>query len=152
MKLPFLQRVVAAALLLVAGTGWASAEPARLVIITKSGTVVEFLLADSPVITFQNNLLEVKGGGKEITVEADALGTFDFVPSENSGIDEIAADRSSFSGLRPGTAVEVYTPDGRCVATFKADGNGSASVGLGNLAPGYYIVRTPSASFKIKKN
>ncbi len=151
MKISNLKRVFAAGVLIASGLTAMHADEARLVITTKSGTTAEFLIADSPVITFQDNLLNVTGGGSEISVEADAVGSFDFVPSEGAGVDEVMADGSRFSGLRPGTRVQVFSSDGRLTATFIADDSESVSVNLKSLAPGIYIISTPDASFKIKK-
>lgn len=137
--------------MLLIGVSAVRAEEARLIITTKGGTVAEFLIADSPVITYQDNLLQVKGGDMEISVEADEVGSFDFVPSE-SGVDEIYVGGSQLSGLKPGTPVEVYTFDGKLAGTFKADDSQSVKINISELAPGYYIVRTPETSFKIKKN
>lgn len=152
MKLHLLQRAVAAAVLMVMSVSAAWADSARIIITSKSGTVAEFLLAESPVITYHDNLLEVKGGGKEISLEAEEVGSFDFVPAGESGVEEITVDASRFSGLRAGSLVEVYNFDGRRVATFPVDDSGAVSVEMGNLAPGLYIVRTSGATFKIKKN
>lgn len=151
MKISNFKRALAAGILIASGLMAVRADEARLIITTKSGTTAEFLIADSPVITYQDNLLTVTGGGSEISVEADAVGSFDFVSSEGSGVETVTVDGSRFSGLRPGSAVHVYTADGRLAATFIADDSESASVDLSGLAPGVYIVRTPDASFKIKK-
>lgn len=123
-----------------------------MVITTKSGTVAEFLIADTPEITYQNNLLKVVGGGSEISVEAQDVSSFDFIGSDSSDVDGISVDGPNLSGLLPGTLVEVYTFEGQKVASFNADESGSVFVGMGDLAPGFYIVRTPGATFKIKKN
>ena len=147
----FTKRILTAGLLLLAGLSAVRAEEARLVITTKSGTVAEFLIADYPVITYRDNLLKVEGGGSEISVEADAVGSFDFIPSENSGVGVINADGSTFSGLKPGDPVLVYTADGKLAASLKADDSSSVSVDLNGLPSGIYIIRTPDASFKIKK-
>lgn len=147
----FTKRVLIAGLLLLSGISAVRAEKSRLVITTKSGTVAEFLIAESPVITYHDNLLNVVGGGSEISVEADQVQTFLFYPSDGSGIDTIESDGSKVSGLQPGTPVYIYTFDGKLAATFKADEFGSANLDTGNLAPGYYIVRTQDTSFKIKK-
>ena len=151
MRIKQIKRFFFAAVLFAAGLSAVRAEEARLIITTKSGTVAEFLIADSPVITYQDNLLKVTGGGSEISVEAEAVGSFDFVPSEEAGVDLISVNGSLFSGLRPGSKVNVFTLEGRLVATFTADNSASASVDLSSLAPGYYIVSTPDTSFKIKK-
>ena len=151
MNINFTKRILAAGLFLLAGLSAVRAEEARLIITTTNGTVAQFLIADSPVITYQDNLLTVTGGGSEISVEADAVGSFDFVPSEDTGVSIITADGSMFSGLKPGDPVLVYTADGKLAASFKADESTSVSVDLSPLPAGIYIVRTPGASFKIKK-
>ena len=127
------------------------AENARMVITTNSGVTAEFLVADSPEITFQDNLLVVKAGSNEISTEAADVKSFEFFPGDVSGVDLITVDGGTLSGLLPGTQVEVFTFDGQHVASFKADESQSVNIDLGSLAPGFYIVSTPSASFKIKK-
>lgn len=151
MKISNLKRVFAACVLIASGLMAVHAEEARLVITTKSGTTAEFLIADSPVITYQDNILNVTGGGSEISVEADAVGSFDFVPSEGAGIDTVLAEGSRFSGLRPGSRVQVFSSDGRLVSAFIADDSETVSVNINALAPGIYIISTPDVSFKIKK-
>ncbi len=151
MNINFTKRILALGLLMLSGLSAVRAEEARLIITTKDGTVAVFPIADSPVITYHDNLLKVEGGGSEISVEADAVGSFDFLPSEESGVDMINAGGSKFSGLKPGDQVQVYTADGKLAATIIADESTSASVDLSSLPSGIYIVRTPGASFKIKK-
>ncbi len=151
MKKNLLKRFFAAVGILLLGVAAVWANEARLIITTKGGTVAEFLIADSPVITYQDNLLEVKGGNMEISVEADEVGSFDFIPSE-SGVDEIYVGDSQLSGLKPGTPVEVYTFDGKLTSRFKADDSQTVKLNLSDLEPGFYIIRTPETSFKIKKN
>ncbi|MDE7420185.1 MAG: T9SS type A sorting domain-containing protein [Muribaculaceae bacterium] len=151
MKKILLIRALAVVAMLLLGVSAVRAAEARMIITTKSGVVAEFPIAETPVITYQNNLLEVKGGDREISVQADEVSSFDFVPSETSGVDEINVEGSKLSGLQPGTPVDVYTIEGQHVASFKADDNQTVKLEISDLAPGYYIVRTPNNSFKIKK-
>lgn len=137
--------------MLLLGFSAVRAEEACLIITTKSGVTAQFLIADSPVITYQDNLLEVKGGDSEISVEAEQVESIDFVSSDVSGIDGVTINGSLLSGLLPGTPVEVYTLDGRHVASYRADESKTVRVDLDRLSPGFYILRTPSASFKVKK-
>lgn len=136
--------------LLIGGSA-ALAEEAKLVITTVTGWVATFPLADDPIITFQDNVLEVKGNNLALTVDADQVGSFDFIPS-GAGVGEINVGDSQLSGLKPGTPVEVYTFDGKLAGTFKADDTQTVKLNLSDLAPGFYIIRTPETSFKIKKN
>ena len=153
MKKNVLIRAFAVVAMLLLGVSAVLAEQARLIITTKSGTVAEFPISENPVITYQDNILEVKGGGgEEISVAANEVSNFDFVPSESaSGVDEINVEGSKLSGLLPGTPVDVYTIDGQKVASFTVDDSKSVIVNMNELTPGYYIIRTPKDSFKIKK-
>lgn len=151
MKKFLLSRILLVGAFLLLGYSAVRAGQARMVITTNSGTTAEFLIADSPEITFQDNILVVKAGSNEISTEAANVKSFEFFPGDASGVDQITVYGGTLSGLLPGSPVEIYTFDGQLVATFKADNSQSVNLDLGSLAPGFYIVRTPSASFKIKK-
>lgn len=151
MKKNLLSRILLVGAMLLLGYSAVWADNARLVITTNSGTTAQFLIADFPVITYQDNLLVVKAGNEEISTEAADVKSFEFFSGDVSGVDQVAIDGTTLSGLLPGTPVEVYTFDGQHVASFKVDDSQSVTVDLDNLAPGLYIISTPSASFKIKK-
>ncbi len=151
MKKNLLSRILLVGAMLLLGYSAVRAEQARLVITTKSGMEAIFYIADSPVITYQDNLLVVTAGNDELSTEAADVASFEFFAGDTSGVDQIAIDGSTLSGLLPGTPVEVYTFDGQHVASFTVDDSKSVNVDLGSLSPGFYILRTPSASFKIKK-
>ncbi|MDE6696620.1 MAG: hypothetical protein K2K25_07050 [Muribaculaceae bacterium] len=151
MKKFLLSRIFLAVGMLLLGYSAVWANQTQLVITTNSGTEAKFYVADSPVITYQENLLVVKDANQSISVEAADVLSFDFV-SVGSGVDAIGIDGPSLSGLKPGTPVDVYTFDGQKVASFKADDSNSVSVQMNDLAPGLYIICTPDTSFKIKKN
>ena len=151
MKKFLLSRILLVGAMLLLGYSAVRANNARLVITTKSGMEATFLVADEPVITFQDNLLVVRAGNDEVSAEAADVASFEFFPGDTSGVGQITIGDTTLSGLQPGTPVEVYTFDGQHVASFKVDDSKSVSVGLGDLSSGIYILRTPSSSFKIKK-
>lgn len=151
MKKFLLSRILLVGAMMLLGYSAVRADQARMVITTKSGMEAIFFIADTPLITYQDNLLVVKAGNDELSAEAADVASFEFFQGDTSGVDHIAIDGGTLSGLLPGTPVEVYTFDGQHVASFKADDSQSVNVDLGSLAPGFYIISTPSASFKIKK-
>jgi hypothetical protein len=61
----------------------------------------------------------------------------------------LTADGLSLSGLQPGSAVDVYTADGRQLKAVKAAADGTASLNLGNSRSGMIIVKTNNQSFKL---
>ncbi len=151
MKKNSLIRAFSVVAMLLLGVSAVLAEQARMVIITKTGIEAQFPLDESPVITYQDNVLVVETMRMEISVPAEDVKSFDFIPSNGTGVDEIKVEGSTLSGLLPGTPVDVYTIEGQHVASFKADESTTVTLQLSDLAPGYYIVRTPNNSFKIKK-
>lgn len=131
------------------------AEQAKIAI-NVSGTIYEFYLADSPVITFQDNVLEVKSEkGKAISVDAKEVGAFTFVPSATTGIDPVQLHPSTtfgskMSGLTPGSRVVVATLDGKVVLSQVADEQGAANVDFASLPSGLLILKTEKGSIKIR--
>lgn len=131
------------------------AEQAKIAI-NVSGTTYEFYLADSPVITFQDNVLEVKSEkGKTISVDAKDVGTFTFVPSASTGIDLVqlhpsTAFGSKMNGLTPGSRVVVATIDGKVVLSQVANEQGAAAVDFDSLPSGLLILKTEKGSIKIR--
>ena len=154
-----LMKLVMAGGLLLAPFGAAAAdntEP-KIIITTASGERIEFLLANNPVITFQDNVLHVEDEqGVNIEVEAEEVGGFNFVPSVVTNIEsatEVSADEpqlvgSRIKGLQPGARVEVFTLDGRKADTLTAGDNGTVVVDFGQLKAGVYVIKTPHGSFK----
>ena len=123
--------------------------------INVAGTLYEFYLADNPVITFQDNVLEVKSEkGKAVSVDAKEVGAFTFVPSQTTGIDLVrqhpsATFGSKMKGLTPGSRVVVATLDGRVVLNQTANELGNAEVDFGVLPSGVLILKTEKGSIKI---
>lgn len=131
----------------------ADAEEARIIISTKDGTVAEFYLVDDPVITYQDNLLVVRSNKREISVEAEQLQSFDFKPSETTGIDATMTDYntegSSLSGLPAGSKVQIFNTGGRLIRTSTVSADGKAIVDIDSLPEGVYIIKTSKSSFKV---
>ncbi len=135
-----------------------------------SGEVDYFAFESKPVATFSETALSITQDGEDtyyiedIVYEDIKKWSFtDAIPStpETGGIGGVAMDGSSMTfsagkalmtGLGAGSQVHVYTVDGQTVLSVTANQDGSAMVDLGGLKGGQvYIVRTPSASYKIVK-
>ena len=58
-------------------------------------------------------------------------------------------DDATFSGLKAGTRILVFTTNGQLVTTIQAAEDGTAKVNLSHLPRGIYILRAPGKSFKI---
>lgn len=153
-KRTIIQVLMACGFLLAPLSSWASSQ--AKIAINISGTIYEFYLADKPVITFQNNILEVKSDkGAGVTVDAKDVGDFQFIPAVSTGIDEIEANPafgfgSRMSGLTPGSKVIVATADGKVVLRQTVGEEGTASVDFSRLPVGILILKTEKGVIKIK--
>ena len=146
--------------LLLPTSAWA--DTVKCLVLTEAdGTVNKFALADAPVVTFSDGDMVVACGSQTLTVGLAGL-ELTYGEMETTRINEVVEKsgetvrplfsfgEARFEGLQPGANVRVYSIDGKCIDTVKADGDGRVSVSLGHLPQGVYILRTPSRSFKIK--
>ena len=54
-----------------------------------------------------------------------------------------------FSGMAPGTVINVYSPNGKLEGKVVAGENGRVSTDLGSFGKGVHILRTPAGSIKV---
>ena len=133
-----------------------NSEP-KVVVRTNSGGVYEFIIADNPTITFQDNLLVIGNEkGLSLSVNAEEVAGFDFVPSDDSSlsvdvINHSGRFRSLFSSLEEGSTVDVLTLDGKILERVAIGADGKAEMDFTRLPNGVCIIRTGKGSFKIKK-
>ncbi len=140
-----------------------------LVLTQQDGSIAKFALTDYPVLTFnESNELVVTCLKEVLTVDVQSLTNYDIVTEqvekETTAIatirtnDDIAGSRptvafgeASFSNLKAGQRIMVYTIDGKPVNSVTVTQDGTASVQLNSLPKGVYILRTPQGSFKVKR-
>lgn len=152
-KRTIIKILMACGFLLSPLTSWA--EQQAKITINISGTLYEFYLEDKPVITFQDNVLEIKSDKNTgVTVDAKDVGDFSFVPS-TTGIENIetnpnVAFGSKISGLTPGSKVIVATPDGKVILSQNVSDNGKAEVDFTQLPAGILVLKTEKGAIKIK--
>ncbi len=142
---------------------WADNEVLCLTLATTDGDEIYFGLDDDPVITY---------GDKTITVESEPYSVVDMsiydlemyyfadaiptgigaVPTMDGSSTEFSNGKVLVRGLNVGSQVAVYTADGQMVGSVTASEDGNVCVDLNSLKGNQvYILRTPSASFKIVK-
>lgn len=132
-----------------------STEP-KFVVCTNSGGVYEFLIADNPVITYKDNLLVVGNEkGLSVSVNAEEVVSFDFVPSasEPTAVDAVSLSgrfHSLFSGMQDGSRIEVLTLEGKILESVTVGADGKAAMDFTRLPKGIYVVKTEKGSFKIR--
>lgn len=153
-KRTIIKILMACGFLLSPLTSWA--EQQAKITINISGTLYEFYLEDKPVITFQDNVLEIKSDKNTgVKVDAKYVGDFNFVPSTTTGIESIEMNQnvafgSKISGLTPGSKVIVATADGKVIMSQNVSENGKAEVDFTQLPAGILVLKTEKGAIKIK--
>ncbi len=138
-----------------------------LIVVGTTGESTKFMLKDKPVIkttvagdsvNVVSSLANITFAIKEVAYYNVANLTYEAgTPTGIGSVKEgaapqLAEGKAFFSGLKAGMQVAVYTADGKKVASVAATADGVATVDLSGLKPGgVYILRSPSASFKIIK-
>jgi hypothetical protein len=127
-----------------------------------NGTETEYLLKSDPRITFDGENVTLTTSEETIVLKAEYV-LRAYVKAAKSQPDEVGiseatksaervaltADGLSLTGLTPGSAVDVYTADGRQLKSVKAAADGTASLNFGNSRSGMIIVKTNNQSFKL---
>ncbi len=126
----------------------------------KGGDPQYFMLASKPVISFDGEACEIKSpefSAKYLLADIDYA---EFVEHDAASVAEIESsfevdlrnpDYVVIRGMKAGGAVTLCGVSGMVLASTKADGNGTATLGVGSLQSGVYILTTNETTFKIYK-
>lgn len=118
------------------------------------------LFEKNPTVTFAaGNLTLTSDGATPLTVSLDNVDKI--VPTNNDGtsivdVDEgqqqttivVTSEGITLYGLQPGSAVSIYTLDGRQALALAA-ASGSCTISRDQLSAGIYLVKTPGNTFKV---
>lgn len=130
-----------------------------LLVNTTDGNSYEYAFEYLPIATFEGDEMIISDDrsskGARYAMENVANMTF---KAEDSGVNEISEknlvkistvnDILTISGVDAGTKLAVYDAAGKLVASATADRDGIASVNIGNLGKGVFVVALPKHSFK----
>lgn len=132
-----------------------------LTVFQKDGQTVSFGFSQKPVVTFTDSSLVVTS--TETQVEYLLSKVQKFVLTEdptkvNQVQDELRKPvlvlddyQVNISGAKPDATVRVLSADGKELATYKTDSEGSVTFTISELPVGTYIIRSNDLSFKILK-
>jgi len=128
------------------------------------GSTTKFALEEQPEFSFDAENLIVACQGDTLSFGLQGVSSYYFKTEQvSTSIQQavtqgtpngdvrptIAFGEASFTGLKAGSAVTVYSINGQALATVKVSENGSVTVSLQQLPRGTYILRTSGKSFKI---
>ncbi len=139
----------------------AYAEAKYMTIEMVNGSRISFLLADNPVITYQNGSLVVNNDTKT-TYSFDDVKNYHFTESNDSGVDALNANELKLVWIdnetievqngQPNSGIVITAINGVMASQTKTDAEGKATVKIPSKA-GVYIITVGRQSFKfIRKN
>ena len=137
-----------------------------LSVLMNDGTSVYFLLAEKPLITFQNDEVKIVSDKDEATMKRTLVERFEFVSEIPTGIEdvedleekvacenfELAGDAVYISGLTPGCKVQLLSVNGQVLASEVAGENGCVTLQLEALPSGIYLVNYYETTIKFIKS
>lgn len=139
----------------------AQEKPAQLVVWLRGGQKVYHNLADKPETRFSAGYLMLSTDKVSISYPLTDVLRYTFegnipvvsVPEIKPGEMRFqqGTDEMRFEGLAAGTALEVYSSDGKHLHTQKAVQGQTAVVSLKGQPAGLYIVKIGNASYKFMK-
>ena len=151
-----LTRITALAAIAISALTGSAANYHGLKITLLDESTVFVKLSDDMKAIFTPSHLKITGTGQDVEVPREKLATFQFTEqSETDGVEEttVAADPflqdgyMVFTGLKEGTGIKAYSPDGRLILSETASGD--FSLDLKRLPKGSWIVTVNSISYKI---
>lgn len=135
----------------------AYAEAKYMTIEMVNGSRISFLLADNPVITYQNGSLVVNNDTKT-TYSFDDVKNYHFTESNDSGVDALNANELRLvwidnetievQNAQPNLTISLVSINGSVLSQTTADTDGKATISISNEA-GVYMLSTGNQSFKI---
>ena len=119
-----------------------------------SGSPVEIILAEHPVITYTDNTLHIQTAKETIDVPINQISGVAF--SETSGIKSIENQQFQiqegsiyFQRLPKGSKVCIFTTNGIEVMSSIVNDYGQTIINISDLPKGIFVVKSATQSFKI---
>lgn len=131
-------------------------------IFMKDGTSVYFLLAEKPLITFENSDVKVVSSTDEAVLVRSQVDRFEFVADVPTDVEDVQeeVEREKFeltrnaihlSGLTPGCKVQLFSIGGQSILATAANENGTVTVSTDSLPAGIYLVNYNEITIKFIK-
>jgi hypothetical protein len=156
-KMKALWLVTALLLLIAQKTIAQSAEYQCVVVETKDGERMEYLLSDNPRIMHRNAMVELTSNTVSVEFPSASVSKV-YLSTTTTAVEKIKVaegeirmyqDVIVLKGFGENEPVALYGTDGSQLWQQSMDGNGQLVVSLNSLSKGIYIFKTNHQSFKI---
>lgn len=131
-----------------------------LVVWQKSGEKVYFDLTERPRTTFEGSNLVITTTTLTVSYPLEQVlrYTYELPPSGINNVNLSKLVRIShrdnvlyLENLKPGTRIQLFTADGKMIATQQADGTQTITISLAQRPAGVYIVKANDVTYKMMK-
>ena len=123
-------------------------------------TKTEVVLTENSKVLVKGDTLTIKSGDTETRFALDRVKSITYGETPTTGIGNTVAgtysvrqegDNLIFAGLKTASYINVYSANGSLTARTKARQDGSATLYIGSLAQGVYMVKTSGTTYKFIK-
>lgn len=124
------------------------------------GSKVEFLLDESPCVTFEKGTVIVKSSMVKGEFKRNEILRFEYIGVENTSVEqssykttlpECFGNTLVVTGLTENTKVQVHSSNGQIVNELVADALGKVVVSLEKYPSGLYIISYSNVTYKFTK-
>ena len=127
------------------------------------GTSVCFYLSEQPLVTFIDDAVKIVSDTEEALIKRSLVDRFEFLAEMPTGIGQIEEDGAvceSFeldgnairvNGLVPGSKVQIYSVNGQLLMDTVATADGCATLQIGSLLQGIYLIDYNETTIKFIK-
>lgn len=132
-----------------------------LIVESKNGSTVSFLLADLPVLTFSNRSLVVTANNQSVSFEIDNVEKYYFksAGTDIAGVSSQAGVRVSYTengnvvveGFNQPAQVKLFSVGGIEYTDHVSMSGDKADISLSSLPKGVYIIRVNNQQIKVYK-
>ena len=129
------------------------ADDAKIVIKQKSGNETILSLESNPVITFEEDYLNVRNDFTNFSfpiadIEQYSVSNTSDI-NETSILPQYSNGQVSFIDLPQGSKVKVCSLDGKVIRTISTESMGTMTFNLRDLPKGIYVICVANSSFKL---
>lgn len=138
-----------------------SATKNYLVVEKTSGDKYSFDLSDEPIITFNNQIMQITSKSDSHSFEISDVKEYSFSDTNVTGINEVqpnelriindANGKIVIEGIQPNSKVRLFSIDGKEQMANISTSDDRVYINLDSLSKGIYIVSVNNKSFKIYK-
>ena len=123
--------------------------------LTVNNHAVSFALADKPVLTYKNDVMQVSTSRETVQIQLADLQNWTFSDIATGMIDvrtakpRLTGGCAYLSQLKPGSQAEVFDMKGNLVLSDTVNEFGEAQLEYGSLPKGVYVIKTSAYTIKI---